>query len=112
MVGEALVIFFIPFELFLLVALYASRNRFLFAILNKQPVVCKKIRALPDLLAIDGIEIAFAQREIMNRIQQVRFSRAVVACKNVHTLAEVKLSRGVVFEIDDGKVLQVHSFQR
>ncbi len=44
----------------------------------------------------------------MNGIQQVGFSRAVVACKNVYALAEIQLGPGIVFKINYRQLLQVH----
>jgi hypothetical protein len=63
---------------------------------------------VPDILAIDNIKIRFADRQIVNGIEQVGFSDAVVPDKAIYLFRKRKISVFIIFKIKQRKFLQEH----
>ena len=102
MVGQALVILFIALKLLFMIAFYRACYLFIVVVFTERAVHDKKVSILLYLLCINWGKVAFAERQVMYGIQQIGFTRTIIAGKGVNTLAEGKFSFGVVFKIDDG----------
>jgi hypothetical protein len=60
----------------------------------------RKIRCfVPDVLRVDGVEIAFAKGEVINGVEQVGLAGGVVANKTIHTRREIHIRFSDIFEI-------------
>jgi len=53
-----------------------------------------------DVLTIDRIKMAFTEGEIMNGIQKIGFTHAIITHKTVDLLRKNGLKGGVILEID------------
>ena len=53
-----------------------------------------------DVLTIDRIKMAFTEGEIMNGIQKIGFSHAIITHKTVDLLRKNGFKGGVILEID------------
>ena len=68
----------------------------------------KVILAVADVVAVGRTEIALGEGKVMNRVQEVGLAAAVVAYKAVDPGAEVELGLGIVLEVAQIEVFQVH----
>jgi hypothetical protein len=73
-----------------------------------QTVDREKIFLMVDVLRINGIEITFAKRQVMNGIEQIGFSGAVSSNETIDLIGKVKICFAVVLEICDAQVFEVH----
>ncbi len=102
MVGQSLIVFFITFELLLLVLFYRTGNVLAFSIADEITRNDEKVRSLFNLLAINRVKITFAECQVINSIKQVGFACTIVAGENIYTFAKRQPRLCVVLEIDDG----------
>ena len=102
MVGQSLIVLFISFELFFLITLQSARDGFFVTVFIKHAVDHKHIRAGFYLLTVNRVKVTFAKRQVMYRIQQIGFARAVITCKSIYTLAEIEFSLAVILKVDNG----------
>jgi hypothetical protein len=68
----------------------------------------KKILAVPDVLGVIRIEITLAERQIVDRVQQIGFTRAVVSDYAIDLPGEKKLGIRVILEIVQSELMQMH----
>jgi hypothetical protein len=68
----------------------------------------EKMLPVPDILGVDGVEIAFAKREVMDGIQQIGFSGTVITSKAIDLGRETGPCFPVILKIGNIEVLQVH----
>lgn len=106
MVGELFVLFLVPLELLFLPTaqsaiylFFVPVFKFIFALDHAD------IGIVLDDLRIDGIGITPAKRQVINRIQQIGLTHAVVAHKTVDFGRQFKLNLRQVFVIYDGEML-------
>jgi hypothetical protein len=89
MISQAIIFFLIQLKLFFLVqALDATDPIGLSAILKIGTMNREEFLAMPHILGIDRVEIAFTKREIMYRIQQVCFSHPIISDEAIYFLGE------------------------
>ena len=73
-----------------------------------QAIEGKVILSVADVVAVGRTEIALGKGKVMNRVQEVGLAAAVVAHKAVNPGAEVELGLGIVLEVAQIEVFQVH----
>jgi ABC-type antimicrobial peptide transport system ATPase subunit len=73
------------------------------------PVDGEKFLAKLDILAVDRVEIALAEGEIVDCIEQVGLARAVVAHEAVDIVAQLHVNLAVVLEIIQYQPIQHHN---
>jgi hypothetical protein len=56
---------------------------------------------MPDILGVYWIKIAFAERKIVDCIQEVRFPRSVITYKTIDLIRKMEYSFPVIFKIGD-----------
>jgi hypothetical protein len=71
----------------------------LFAELVEEALDHKKGFGVPDVLAVDGIKKAFTEGKVIDRVQQIGLSHAIIAHKTVDLFGESFLERLVIFEV-------------
>jgi hypothetical protein len=59
----------------------------------------KIVLIVVDVLRIDGIEIAFAKRQVINGIKQVSFTGGIVPYKTIHFWRKREFGYFVILEI-------------
>lgn len=89
MIGKALVFFFIAFELLFLTPFQPAVYFFFFPIQLVAALNQEKRSFMKYILAVYRIKETFAKRKVMNGIQHVGFTFAVIACKAVDMAAEL-----------------------
>ena len=57
---------------------------------------------MPDILRVNGIEVTFAKREVMNGIQQVGLPSPVIAYETIDLVGELKRCFAVILEVGQG----------
>ena len=102
---ESLVGFLVPLHLLSLSAAQCKR-RHITAIM---PMDGKIILAKTDILAIDRVEIALAEREIVDSVEQVGFSGAIVAHKAVDVVAKGDIGLRIILEITHYQPIEHHN---
>jgi hypothetical protein len=109
MIGHAVIVVGIEFELLLLVP--AQNTAYLIgatAVSYKLAVNGKELLTMPYILIISKIKITFSKREIMNGIEQIGFSNAVQTGKAVNLLRKHQRYIAVVFKIIQGYFPEIH----
>jgi hypothetical protein len=56
---------------------------------------------MKNILAVNGVEITFAERQIINGIEQIGFARTIVTGKTVGSFIEQELRLMIVFKVDN-----------
>jgi hypothetical protein len=59
----------------------------------------KKLLVQPDILTVDGVEIALAEREVVGGIEEVGLPRPVVAYEAVDIATQLDVSLLIVLEV-------------
>lgn len=100
MIRQALIHFSIALNHPFAPLLQAAYNLFFTVVLFKCPFNKEKVLVMGDILRCNGIEIAFAQCKVVNRIQDVGLPYTVIANKTVDF--------AVKFEFSGFKILVVN----
>jgi hypothetical protein len=108
MFGQPGIVFFIPLKLFSFIPLDSAVNIFLFPVIVKFSLYDAKISIMFNILAIDGIEITFAQGQVMNGIQDICLSNPIRSNKAINPVAKLYFNLIIVLEIYQGKILKKH----
>src|SRR5690606_24119817 len=99
---------FVPLELFLLVALEAACHGVELIALIELALHHEPVRIATDLLRVDRVEKALAERQVVDGIQQVGFSGAIRAGKRIHIRRKLQGGFGIILEIKDSELFQPH----
>src|SRR3546814_3282727 len=89
-------------------AFHAAINLFFSTIFIKGSLDDKHILSVPDLLAVNRVEIAFAKIQVVNGIQEVGFPCPIVSGKAVYQGSELQLGFRVIFEVKSLELFQIH----
>lgn len=108
MFGESAAGFTVPFHLLLSVLEYAGCRGGLTDISFVVSVNSKKCLTVANVLAVDGVEMAFTERKVIDCIEEISLANAVVADEAIDTGRGLDLDGGVVFEIGKIYTLEIH----
>jgi len=86
----------------------AAKDLLRFLFIEKQSLNHCKFLIMADILSIYRVEIALAQTEVMNSIEQVGFTNAVIAYKAIDARRKSDLCCFNIFKVNQRKRLQVH----
>ena len=84
MIYQTTVLLIVSSELLLLSLLDAAMQFVFLAVLQHFRLQHKKALTVADILGIDRVEIALAEREVVDRIQHRGLARTIVTHKAVH----------------------------
>jgi hypothetical protein len=59
----------------------------------------KEIGFMPDILRIHRVKIAFTERQIVDGVENIGFSRAIVSYKAVDFITEFQLRFVIIFKV-------------
>ena len=76
--------------------------------LQEGPVNGKEFIAMADILGIKACKKTFAERKVMDRIQQVCFANTVVTDKAIDLPGKDEFGPGIIFKAGQLEFLQVH----
>ena len=93
MFGKALVNLAIPFEHLFGALLEAADHLFGLAFLVEPPVDHEKVGPVPDILGGDGVEIAFAEGQVVDRIEHIGLPDPVGPHQAVDLGVEIEFPR-------------------
>jgi hypothetical protein len=65
----------------------------------KKPLDHEKRLFKADILAIDRVKEAFAQRQVMNSVEQVRFARSVQSCEAIDPFGKIDARLFIIAEM-------------
>ncbi len=106
MIGKALILFLVAAELLPLSATDTTVDLFFCSLLRE--VISLQhtyIGIMRDDLRVDGVGIAFTEREVIDRIQQVGLAHSIVPDETVDLGGELQFSLSEIFIVDDGECL-------
>ena len=109
MLGKSVVFFLVEFEGLLGVAFLHARNQLVLLVLEAiHPVNAEEILVMPDIELVGGVEEAFAEREVINRVEDVGLPCPIEADKTIHLLRKRQVGGLAVLEIGQSQFFQVH----
>jgi hypothetical protein len=100
MICQPGIFLFIPFKGFFLVSFKPALNILLFSFKIKSSLYHKKRGLMQNVLAVNRVEKAFAERKIMNCIQEIGLSLSIGTCEAIDAWNKLKLCTVVIFEIN------------
>jgi hypothetical protein len=83
-VGKPVILLLISFENFAFVPVYSAINLVGSVIRLKGSLDHRKFMLMPDVLRINGIKITLAKAQVMNGIQYIGLSNAIVSNKTIY----------------------------
>jgi hypothetical protein len=88
--------------MFFLSSLEAAKNFFGLVIYVVPALNNGYIGAVPDILRVEQVSMAFAERQVINRIEQVGFTHAIVSQKAINLGRQTQIGLLNVFIIQYG----------
>jgi hypothetical protein len=108
-IGKPVIFLFVQEKTLSLVSLlHAPDGTILSGIFRIDPVDRKELLTMPDILQIIRSEIALAKGKVVNGIEQVRLSDAVITDKTVYIVRKGKVGLAIVLEIVQREPLKMH----
>jgi hypothetical protein len=89
MFGKPFILLEIALENFALIAAYRTNNLLGISMPIKLTCDCKLICIELNILRIDCIEITLTRAQVINSIEQIGFSRTIVAEKTIHSFRQL-----------------------
>jgi hypothetical protein len=107
--GKLLVFFLVPFELLLFLLPDPAIDILLFAPSFKYSLDDTEFLSVTDILGIHGIQVAFTQGQVMDRIQNIGLPHPVFTHKTIDPFGQVDIHLFIILKIDQRKGLKMHT---
>ena len=108
MVGQAFILFLVAAEHLFLVTFQSAVDTLISALQFERTLHHEEVLVMPDVLAFDGVEIALAEGQVMDGVEQVGLSLPIITGKDVHAMVKLQAGLAVILKIYKGNLLQEH----
>jgi len=109
MIRNPIVIFLVNPELLLYAGfLNAAYQLWIATVPLERAMNGKKCLTMPDIQLVDGIEVAFGKRKVVNSIKQIGFTGTIVSNKTIDFIRKSHFLLFVILEINDFQSIKMH----